>query len=130
MTLAEKIVGAILDDETMPHVTEYNVTQLPLEQQGQLKHKHGMEYGVTLDQTALPRLEQHYKQASEEMKAAFASGQNAEMLAAFGRLNFFGGALMGASRGQHPISGSNYTNFVQQRQASSTPMKAEFWPTM
>ena len=48
------------------------------------------------------------------MKQAAQKGDNAGMKAAFGKLNFFGGALMGASRGKHPISGSNYTKFIEQ----------------
>jgi hypothetical protein len=35
------------------------------------------------------------------------------MLRGGGKVNFYGGALMGATRGEHPISGSNYADFLK-----------------
>jgi hypothetical protein len=108
--------------EAPPMVTEATVDKLPLADQGKLKHATGMEYGVTLTEADLPRLEEKYKASSEAMKKAFASGDSPAQLAAFGQMNFYGGALMGASRGKHPISGSNFERFAKERAAQGRPI--------
>jgi hypothetical protein len=98
-------------------VTAENIDSLSPEQQGTLKHGDGIEYGLTLSRKEAGKsgnLQKKYDAAAEEMKQAAQKGDNAGMKAAFGKLNFFGGALMGASRGSHPISGSNYTRFIEQ----------------
>ena len=98
-------------------VTAENIDTLTPEQQGTLKHGHGIEYGLTLSEKEAGQsgtLQKKYDAAAEEMKQAAQKGDNGAMKAAFGRLNFFGGALMGATRGRHPISGSNYARFIEQ----------------
>lgn len=103
-------------------ITEEQMDKLPLAEQGTLKHNDGMEYGLTLNEQDVPRLEQKYKDASQEMMAAFKAGENAKQVAAFGKMNYFGGALMGATRGKHPISGSNFERYMREReQAGQAP---------
>lgn len=98
-------------------VTAENIDSLTPEQQATLKHGDGIEYGLTLSQKEAGKsgtLQNKYDAAAKEMNQASKKGDDAAMKAAFGKLNFFGGALMGASRGKHPISGSNYTRFIEQ----------------
>ena len=86
-------------------VTAENIDSLTPEQQATLTHGHGIEYGLTLSQKEGGKsgsLQSKYDAAAEEMKQAAQKGDNAAMKAAFGKLNFFGGALMGASSRETP----------------------------
>jgi hypothetical protein len=126
-------------------ITEADLEKLSPAEQGTLGHANGIEYGVTLDESSVPDLETKYKQAAADQKAAFRSymamqkpefkagktpeelaklteENNAEQLAAGGRMNYFGGALMGATRGQHPVSGSNYASWLKRRVAEGKPV--------
>lgn len=98
-------------------ITESSVEKMPPDQLAKLRHDDGIRYGLTLGQSDVPRLQAKYDAATEAMPQAFASNDPAAQLSSFGILNFYGGALMGATRGQHPISGSNYDLYVAKHGA-------------
>ena len=81
--------------------------------QGTLTHADGISYGLTRGADDVAGLQAKYDAATKDQIAAFKSGDGAAAKAAFGRANFYGGALMGATRGEHPISGSNYSKFLE-----------------
>jgi hypothetical protein len=110
----KNVAGADLQKGAVKSITEDSVEQLPADEQVKLKHGDGIKYGLTQGAGDVERLQQKYNKASEEMKAAAAKGDQAAMHAAFGKLNFYGGALMGATRGTHPISGTNYSRYVAE----------------
>lgn len=123
-------------------ITEEKVASMSPEDQGNLGHGAGMEYGVTLTEGAVTRLEAGYKKAGKEMAAAVGdtmaamkaardaktpeakaeaeqaqkAGEQAQS-AAFGRYNYFGGALQGATRGRHVAAAANYEGFAKKRAA-------------
>lgn len=94
-------------------VTEKNINELPAEQVSTLKHGDGIKYGITLGKSDVPRLQAAYDSASKQMIEATMAKDEPAMTAAFGKVNFYGGTLMGATRGEHPISGSNYAKFIE-----------------
>lgn len=99
-------------------ITEKELEAMPLGDQGKLGHPDGIEYGLSLTKEDIPKLEQKYRKSMEDFKEAFSTGKSAEeQRAAFGRFNFYGGALMGASRGEHPISGANFRDYMTMRDA-------------
>lgn len=103
------------------HVTEADVEKMSPEEKSKLKHNDGIAYGLTLDQSDVPRLQKKYDAAQKRMSDVYADGydespEKANASAeAFADSIFYGGALMGATRGKHPISGSNYDLFMKQQ---------------
>lgn len=92
---------------------ESAVDSMKPEDQGTLTHADGIRYGLTKGSDDVTALQQKYDAATKEQIAAFQSGDGPAAKAAFGKANYYGGALMGATRGEHPISGSNYENFLK-----------------
>jgi hypothetical protein len=96
-----------------PGVTEQNIDSLPVSSLAQIKHGDGIRYGLTLGEADVPRIQSKYDEANKQTIKAAAAGDQDAMTANFGKANFYGGALMGATRGEHPISGINYTRFIE-----------------
>lgn len=111
-------------------VTESDVDRMTPADIGKLGHPDGIRYGITLTEKDVARLEQKYGEASKEMKAGFTEamaamkdGDQAKMVAAeekqraaFGKNNFYGGALQGATKGQHKAAAGNYELFRQMEE--------------
>jgi hypothetical protein len=108
--------GALpLTESKAPEVkSESTIEAMPVEDQAKLSHGDGIAFGVTQTESAVPHLQEKYNAANQEMVKAFQSGNAKDQLAAFGKMNYYGGALMGATRGKHPISGSNYELYVKK----------------
>ena len=148
-------LGVGLDMERKPVIKEDDLKTMPASQMAVLRHGDGIRCGLTLSEKDLPRLEQEYKKAFDDQKAAFQEamqqykpgfkeGKSPEEIAAFekqsgekqlsagGRANFYGGALMGASRGKHPISGANYEShlkaYPEETPSQGTPLEMEQSP--
>lgn len=103
-------------------VTEKSLAEMPLAEQAKVGHGPGIEYGITLTEADVPRLEAGYAKAGKEMVDAALKGDAPGQQAAFGRMNFYGGALQGATRGKHKAAAANYELFKQRREAEGRPI--------
>lgn len=133
-----------------PVITESEFEKMSSKEQGSMGHVPGMDYGLTLTEKDVPRLEAKYKKATAEINTATEKlmaknkarevaeeSGNAEQLAkavteyeaaqaeyraAFGKNNFYGGALQGATRGTHTAAGSNFAGYAADRAEMGNPI--------
>lgn len=98
-------------------VTEENIDQLTTQEYQSMRHRDGIQYGITLSEKDVPRLEKQYdKWTKAILEATKAEDQNA-LYEAFGKSIFYGGALQGATRGKHAAAGGNYDVWVAEQAA-------------
>ena len=75
-------------------------------------HTTGIAYGLTLDRSKIPHLEEQYAKAGSDMAKAFAGTfDEAAHQIAFGKYGYYGGALAGVTRGQHKAAAGNFEIF-------------------
>jgi hypothetical protein len=86
-----------------------------------MSHKDGIAYGDTLTEADVPRLQAKYDEASRKTVEAAGKNDSEAMKAEYGKSIFYGGALMGATKGKHPISGINYDLYLKQKELSTEP---------
>lgn len=99
------------------------------EKQKLLNHTTGIEYGLTLSQEDIPRLEQKYQQSMDEMKVETDKGwQNMDetkWASLFAQANHFGGALQGVTRGAHKAAAGNYEVYAARNKMPATRRPGE-----
>lgn len=111
-----------------PVITEQAIEAMSPDEQGKIGHVPGMDYGLTLTQEDVPRLEAKYNEAAAEMQAAakedMAGVKDAgiKYKAAFGKYSFYGGALQGATRGTHTAAAGNLARYAADRAKAGNPI--------
>lgn len=80
-------------------------------------HRVGIEYGETLTEKEIPELQKKYDDTQKAMKYAARAGDLEKLQNEGAKQIFYGGALMGATKGKHPISGANYELYLKQKAA-------------
>jgi hypothetical protein len=123
-----------VDRENQPFsVRRSDVEAMTPEEQSKLGHKAGIEYGITLGKDDVPALEKSYNQAQEEMGKIFEGGydqsKEKKWAAAFGRSNFYGGALQGATKGEHKAAAGNYDLYVKSQQQPASVRRPDYSKT-
>lgn len=113
-TSSKNPLDMVRSEDFIGKVTEQNIDSLSPEKLSKLNHPDGIRYGIGLSSKDVPRLQEKYNESIKQQVKAFESGDGDAAKQAFGKSNFFGGALMGATRGKHPISGVNYEDFIKE----------------
>lgn len=101
--------------EEKTSITENNVSDIAAKEGVKLSHGDGIAYGETLTSKDVPRLQEKYDAANKQTVEAAGKNDNAAMQKAYNESIFYGGALMGATRGEHPASGVNYDLYLQKK---------------
>jgi len=83
-------------------------------------HRDGVIEGLKLGDEDVPRIEQLKNQAQSEMEKAFADNDSAKAAEAFGRFNYYGGQLEGATR-----SGPNFERYMAEVRGQPAAFKKQ-----